>query len=154
MTSDSITITPTCLAVPRTPAEPTSKRIFIRHFIEMVLVMLIGMGVLEGLAALAFAAAGSGLSDQAAWFRVTLMGFSMTAPMVAWMKLRGHSRRQNLEMAASMLAPTAMAAALAAAGVLNAGGALAIQHAVMVPAMLGVMLWRYDEYARPHHARA
>ena len=30
------------------------------------------------------------------------------------------------------------------------GTALAIQHAVMIPAMLAVMLWRYDEYAQTH----
>ena len=38
------------------------------------------------------------------------------------------------------------------ADVVGMGAALAVQHAVMVPAMLGVMLWRYDEYARPHAA--
>jgi hypothetical protein len=35
----------------------------------------------------------------------------------------------------------------AAVSVLGAGGALALQHVVMVPAMLGVMLWRYEEYS-------
>jgi hypothetical protein len=42
------------------------------------------------------------------------------------------------------------AAALAFAGALGTGAALGVQHAVMVPAMLGVMLWRYEESARPH----
>ena len=133
-------------------ASPRSKRAFARHFAEMVVVMLAGMGVLEGLAALAFAAAGSSLSDQPGAVRVLLMGVSMTVPMVAWMRVRGHSARRNLEMAASMVAPTLVAAALTAAGVLGVGAALAVQHAVMVPAMLGVMVWRYDEYARPHAA--
>lgn len=40
--------------LPATPS--TSKRAFARHFAEMVAVMLLGMGVLEGLAALMFAA--------------------------------------------------------------------------------------------------
>jgi hypothetical protein len=30
----------------------------------------------------------------------------------------------------------------------TAGAALGVQHAVMVPAMLGVMLWRYGHYSR------
>ncbi len=126
------------------------KRAFVRHFVEMVVVMLVGMGLLSGLAQLAFAAAGSDLSDQSGAFRVMLMGFNMAVPMAIWMAYRGHSWGRNAEMATSMLVPSFGAAALAAAGVLDAGPALGVQHAVMVPAMLGAMLWRYDEYSRPH----
>lgn len=133
-------------------AGPASNRAFGRHVAEMVVVMLLGMGVLEGLAALAFTAAGSSLPGQSGAVRVTLMGLSMTAPMVVWMRHRGHAAGRNLEMAASMLLPSGVAAALTAVGVLGVGAALLVQHAVMVPAMLGVMLWRYDEYARPHAA--
>jgi hypothetical protein len=118
----------------------------------MLLAMLLGMGVLEGLSALAFTAAGSTLSGQPGAFRVTLMGLSMTVPMVLWMKYRGHSGRRNAEMAASMLVPSTIAASLVAAGAFGVGAAFTVQHAVMVPAMLGVMLWRYDEYARPRAA--
>jgi hypothetical protein len=35
----------------------------------------------------------------------SMMAFSMTAPMVAWMRYRGHARRMTLEMAAAMIAP-------------------------------------------------
>lgn len=134
-------------------AAPPGRRVFARHFAEMVVVMLVGMGVLEGLAAVAFAAAGSGLSDQPGAVRVLLMGFSMTLPMVVWMRHREHSARRSVEMAASMVVPSLLAAALAATDAVGVGAALAVQHAVMVPAMLGVMLWRYDEYARPHPGR-
>ena len=41
-----------------------------RHLVEMVLVMLAGMGVLSGLATLLFSAAGSSLSDLSGGFRV------------------------------------------------------------------------------------
>jgi hypothetical protein len=133
-------------------ARSVSKRAFARHFAEMIVVMLLGMGVLEGLAAVAFAVAGSSLTDQPGALRVTLMGLSMTVPMVVWMRHREHAAGRNVEMATSMLVPSAIAAALAAADTLSAGAALAVQHAVMVPAMLGVMLWRYEEYARPHTA--
>jgi hypothetical protein len=126
------------------------KLAFARHFGEMVLVMFAGMGVLAGLAALAFAASDSSLTDQSGGLRVTLMGLSMTLPMIAWMSYRGHSPARNAEMAASMIAPTAIAAALAWAGTLDAATALGVQHVVMVPAMLGVMLWRYDEYSQSH----
>jgi hypothetical protein len=130
------------------------KRAFVRHFAEMVVAMLVGMGVLGGLAMLAFAAAGSSMSDQPGALRVTLMGVYMTVPMVLWMRYRGHAAGRCVEMAGSMIVPTLAAAALAAAGFLNAGAALAVQHAAMVPAMLGVMLWRYGEYAQPHRRGA
>ena len=127
-----------------------SRRRFLGHFGEMLLVMLLGMGVLSGLAQLAVAAAGGSLSDAPGSFRVLLMGFNMTVPMVAWMSYRGHPRAQNMEMAAAMIVPTLAAAAIPAAGVLSTGAALGIQHAAMIPAMLGVMLWRYEHYSQAH----
>jgi hypothetical protein len=128
----------------------TSRRAFIRHFVEMVLAMFAGMAVFGGLATVAFALAGSGLDDQSVGLRVALMGVYMTIPMVAWMKYRGHSLARNAEMASSMMVPSLLVAVAAWAGDMEAGAALGIQHAIMIPAMLGVMLWRYDEYAQPH----
>jgi FtsH-binding integral membrane protein len=123
------------------------RRRFLRHFGEMLLVMLLGMGVLGGLAELAVAAAGGSLGDAPGSFRVLLMGVNMTVPMVAWMSYRGHPRAQNMEMAAAMMVPTLATAALAAAGALSTGAALGVQHAAMIPAMLGVMLLRYEHYS-------
>lgn len=127
-----------------------SKRAFARHFGEMMLAMLLGMAVLGGLGELVFAAAGSGLGDQPAGLQVMLMGVSMTVPMVTWMSYRGHNGSRNTEMAASMMVPTVAAAALAWAGALESEAALGVQHAVMIPAMLGAMLWRYEDYSRSH----
>jgi hypothetical protein len=127
-----------------------SKRAFARHFGEMVLAMFMGMLVLGGSAELVFALFGSSLSDQSGGTQVMLMGFSMTVPMVLWMRHRGHAAARNVEMAMSMIVPSVAAAALAWAGLLGAGAALGIQHAVMIPAMLGVMLWRYQEYSHSH----
>ena len=83
---------------------------------------------------------------------VTWMGLSMTVPMVAWMAYRGHTSAQNVEMAGSMIIPTILSAVLTWSGAIDTATGLAIQHVVMLPAMLGVMLWRYDEYAHVHHA--
>jgi hypothetical protein len=132
------------------PVTATSRWVFARHFGEMVLAMFLGMAVLGGLAELSFAAAGSSLDDTAAELQVLLMGLNMTVPMVAWMRYRGHTDARNAEMAASMILPTLLAAALAWTGVLGTGGAMALQHGVMIPAMLGVMLWRYQEYSQSH----
>ena len=140
--------TVTTNTVLRTPT--SSKRAFARHFGEMLLAMFVGMVVLGGVAQLLFAAGGSNLSHQSGALRVLIMGFNMTLPMVLWMSYRGHPRTQNVEMASSMVLPSLLAAALAVAGLLGATGALAVQHAVMIPAMLGVMLWRYEHYAHGH----
>ena len=132
------------------PGLSASKRAFARHLGEMLVAMFLGMGVFGGLAALGFAAAGGSSSDLPGGVRVMLMGIYMTVPMVLWMRYRGHAAARNAEMAMSMMVPTVVAAALAFAGALGTGAALGVQHSVMVPAMLGVMLWRYDHYARPH----
>jgi hypothetical protein len=127
---------------------PAGRRAFARHFAEMLLAMFVGMAVLGGLAELVFTLSGSSFSDQSAGVHVMLMGFNMTVPMVGWMAYRGHTRARSVEMAAAMIVPSLVAAALAWAGALDGGAALGLQHAAMIPAMLGVMLWRYDEYAR------
>lgn len=130
----------------------TSQRAFLWHFAEMVAVMIIGMGVFSRITALFLAGVGSGLTDQPAWLRIMLRGVNMTVPMVLWMAWRGHGAARNLEMAASMLVPSALAAALVTTGSLGVMTGMLIQHVVMVPAMLGVMLWRYPVYA--HHSGA
>lgn len=142
--SDTVTTTHTEIS-----ARSGGKRFFLRHFGEMLLAMLLGMGALGGLAQLTLVAAGSSLGQTSGPIRVLVMGVSMTVPMVAWMSYRGHDRARNVEMAGSMIVPSLIAAGLAAAGALDSHGALALQHIVMIPAMLGVMLWRYDHYAHP-----
>jgi hypothetical protein len=128
----------------------TSKLTFARHFAEMLVAMFVGMGVLGGLAMLVFSAAGGSLSDQSVGLRVILMSVYMTIPMAAWMAYRGHAAARNVEMAASMLVPSLVVAAVASAGALEAEAALGLQHAIMIPAMLAVMVWRYRDYAGPH----
>jgi hypothetical protein len=128
------------------PVAP-SKRAFARHFAEMVLAMFIGMGVFAGLAELALSASGSSFSALPGELRILLMGLSMTVPMTAWMAYRGHAGARNAEMAASMMTPTVLVAGLVWGGTLGIESGLGVQHAIMVPAMLGVMLWRYADYA-------
>ena len=125
-----------------------SRRAFTVHLGEMLVAMFLGMMLLGGVSQLALLAAGSNLGEASGAVQVLLMGFNMTVPMVAWMRYRGHDRARTGEMAASMAIPSLGATALAV-GVLSADAALAAQHGLMIPAMLGVMLRRYDHYARP-----
>ena len=136
-----------------------STRRFIRHYVEMIVAMFAGMAVLGGPAMIALGAAGvtsAELRSDAPAAMLLGMGITMTVPMVAWMRYRGHGWRPSNEMAASMMIPTAGVIALLAAGlVTDIGGLLMIEHVVMLPAMLVAMLLRRDEYTGHHaHARA
>ena len=127
----------------------TSTRHFIRHYVEMVAVMFLGMAVLGMPAMLALGAAGvtsAELEADAPGLMLLGMGVTMTVPMVAWMRYRGHGWRASNEMAASMLIPTAGVIALLLL-VDNINTLLAIQHVVMLPAMLVAMLLRREEYS-------
>jgi hypothetical protein len=142
----------TSISAPAATMRSTSKLAFARHYGEMVLVMFAGMVVLGGLTQLGLGIAGSSLDDLPGGLHISLMGLWMTGPMVAWMAYRGHTTAQNAEMAGSMIIPSVFAAILTWSGAIDAATGLAIQHGIMLPAMLGVMLWRYDEYAHVHHA--
>lgn len=117
------------------------------HVGEMIAAMVAGMVVLGGAVAGALALAGASLSGASAPLNATVMAFTMTVPMVAWMRYRGHPSRHNAEMAASMVVPTALVIALYAAGAIASGTVLLAQHVVMIAAMVAAMLWRYQHYS-------
>ena len=83
------------------------------------------------------------------------MAMTMTVPMVGWMMYRGHGRRANAEMSASMFVPTFAVIGLLWAGLLTDLGVLMIiEHVAMLLAMAAVMLLRPDEYTHHHGHRA
>jgi hypothetical protein len=78
---------------------------------------------------------------------------TMTVPMIAWMRYRGHRWQPTLEMAASMILPTLLAIALLAADVLSSEALMGLEHVAMLLGMLAAMLLRVDEYtSHAHHA--
>jgi hypothetical protein len=125
----------------------SGRRAFWLHFGEMLVAMFAGMAVLGGAVEGVLALAGSSLSNASPAVAAAVMAFNMTVPMVGWMRYRGHPARHNAEMAGSMIVPTGMVIALFWLNVLPGSAVLAVQHIVMIPAMLGVMLWRYEHYA-------
>ena len=117
----------------------------IRHYAEMVVAMLLGMLVLEL----------TPFDPVEAEPLLLGMATAMTIPMVAWMRHRGHGWRPASEMSAAMYVPTLAALALGWTGVLDGAHAqMGVQHVVMFPAMLGVMLLRRDEYTGHAHQPA
>jgi hypothetical protein len=125
-------------------------RHFVRHYVEMLVAMLAGMAVLGiPLVALLGAAGASRAEIRADTPALLLLGMAitMTVPMVAWMRFRGHRWPASIEMAASMFIPTFAAIGLLATGIVeDIGTLLTIQHVAMFPAMLVAMLLRRDEY--------
>jgi hypothetical protein len=127
-------------------------RNFLRHYGEMLVAMFLGMFVLGGAGALLLIIVGvdSEWDSEAPELLLVAMAFTMTVPMVAWMRYRGHGWRPASEMAAAMFAPSVAAIVLLwAALVEDTDALLTIQHVAMLAAMLAVMLLRRDEYTGP-----
>jgi len=113
----------------------------------MLIAMVAGMVVLGGAVEGALALVGASLSDGPASLAAAVMAVNMTVPMVWWMHHRGHPAQHNVEMAASMVVPPAVVIALDWLAVIASGSVMMVQHVVMIPAMVAVMLWRYEHYS-------
>jgi hypothetical protein len=129
-----------------------STRHFFVHYAEMVAAMFIGMFALSKPADWLFSALGTSTSSQHPAMMLLSMGITMTLPMVAWMRYRGHDWRATNEMAASMLIPTFAAMALVATGTMSSGSVMVLEHVAMLAGMLVAMLLRRDEYSGAGHA--
>jgi hypothetical protein len=128
-------------------------RSFTRHYAEMVVAMFAGMIVLGLPAEAGLRVIGSSSADlQVDAPAVLLIGMAltMTVPMVAWMRFRGHGWRPCAEMAGAMFVPTLIAVALLGSADFHA--LMMWEHVGMLIAMLGAMLARPAEYMHAHHA--
>jgi len=133
-----------------------STRTFIRHYLEMLVAMFLGMFALGLPLAALLGVLGV---DVGSWHRdapeLELLGmaFVMTVPMVAWMRHRGHGWAPAADMTAAMFLPSLAAIALLWAGLVEDSHALMmIQHIAMFPSMLVAMLLRRSEYSGRVHA--
>jgi hypothetical protein len=140
------------------PQSPSSAaKHFIRHYVEMVIAMFLGMAILGVPAGAAMSALGISwgqVTDDAPALMFLGMATTMTVPMVAWMMYRGHGWRANAEMSASMFLPTFAVIGLLWAGLLtDLGTLMGIEHVAMLLAMLVAMLLRPAEYTH-HHGHA
>ena len=126
-------------------------RHFVRHYLEMLVAMTAGMVVLTPLWELGLGVAGASWLLERTEPATLVMATSMSVPMVAWMRYRGHGWPASIEMSLSMFVPTFAAIALLAAGLVTGIHALlSIQHIAMLPSMLVAMLARRDEYTHSH----
>jgi hypothetical protein len=129
-----------------------STRRFIRHYLEMVAAMFLGMITLGVPAGWLFSAFGTSWSGLSPAMMLLAMAVTMSLPMAGWMRYRGHGWRTTMDMVAAMLLPTAALTALLWAGVVaGMGGPMVIEHVAMLVGMLVAMLLRLDEYAGANH---
>jgi hypothetical protein len=127
---------------------------FTRHLLEMVAAMGAGMAVLG----VALGVLGEPPGYANLLLRYGLMGAFMSAPMVAWMRHRGHQWSDGLEMTVAMLAPMFALVLPVELGVARYVPELSDQslpifsHVAMIAGMVVLMIYRFERYA--HGARS
>ena len=127
---------------PDTRSRRSTARHLVRHYLEMVVAMLVGMAVLGSVHQLLWPAL-TARADVA----VMVMATDMAIGMGAWMKFRGHSWRGIAEMSAAMYAPFAVLLVPFWLGTVGEGDLMMWGHVLMFPAMALVMYLRPAEYA-------
>jgi hypothetical protein len=124
---------------------------FVLHFVEMTVVMELGMMAIYALnAQVLVPLAHVDLTGPTPETQVLAMGVFMGLPMAAWMGLRRHGWRNGLEMAGAMVVPFAGAVILHIAGLLPQAEMMGVGSNLMWLAMVGVMLLRWHHYAGAH----
>lgn len=124
---------------------------FGRHLAEMVAAMWLGMALGGVIFAPVFTALGTTASEvRVRYPEVFLLGMAlvMTAPMVAWMRHRGHGWRACLEMSAAMVVPGALVLCAFWLGMTD-GPACGLYCALMIVGMVVAMVFRREEYGWP-----
>lgn len=121
------------------------KRAFLRHYLEMIVAMLVGMIVVGGAVRGVLALAGAGFPDVAELTALE-MAFDMSVGMVVWMRYRGHGWAGSLEMAGAMFAPAVALFPLLWLGAVAGEDLLVLEHLAMLPAMYLVMRRRRHTY--------
>jgi hypothetical protein len=133
----------------------TSTRSFARHFGEMLIAMVVGMAVLGVAASLLLALLGcASLLKEHVDLHAVVMATNMTVGMGLWMRHRGHGWQHIGEMGAAMYLPFVVLLVPYWTGLLGGAMLVAGGHLLMLPAMLGIMLYRWDVYAQDHQQHA
>jgi hypothetical protein len=138
------------MKIPRPTHTSNATWQFVRHYLEMVVAMLLGMTILGPLESM--------LLDPVGWQSVRavpelnalVMATNMTLAMVAWMRYRGHGGAATTLMAAAMYLSFVVLFPLLWLGVVSPSGVLVGGHLAMLPAMAAAMLLRRDEYTGHH----
>ncbi len=136
---------------PIRPAGGHGRRRLLRHYLETVAAMLVGMMVLGTALRGVLALAGLRYPSQYPELAALEMAVTMSVGMVAWMRHRAHGWASALEMAGAMFAPLAVLFPLLWVGVIADDSLVVLEHLAMLPLMLLVMWRRRAEYGGSSH---
>lgn len=115
---------------------------FVRHYLELLVAMVVGMIALGPVMTLLWPAA-----HDRADVSVLVMATTMAVGMGAWMLVRGHSWAAVGEMSAAMYVPFAVLLVPYSAGAVSQSLLFTAGHVLMLPAMALAMALRPHEYA-------
>src|ERR671910_2956588 len=126
----------------RHPDQSVRKSRFWRHFVEMIVAMVVGMAVLGVPFRAILGSLGYTWDDAVARFpEIACVGmtFNMAVGMVAWMRYRGHAWWASVEMTMAMYTATAVALGMFWQHIISVEPLIGLMHVLMVPAMLLTM---------------
>ncbi|MEV4543239.1 hypothetical protein ACGFJ5_10595 [Micromonospora echinaurantiaca] len=132
---------------PATPAHSRSVRLvrpLVRHYVEMVVAMTVGMMVIGALRSFLGLTVPFAERPGAAYL---LMATDMAIGMAIWMGVRRHPWAATAEMCAAMYVPVALVP-LVWTGVIGTMPFMIAVHVLMLAAMLAVLLRRRQQLAR------
>jgi hypothetical protein len=139
------------MTTPRTWARTPAWQ-FVRHYLEMVVAMVLGMVLLAPLEAALLNPLGWAAVYAVPELEALIMASNMTVAMVVWMRHRGHGWAATNEMAAAMYLPFLVLFPPLWLGLITPATMLAGGHLLMLAAMAAAMLRRRAEYTGHHHA--
>ena len=123
---------------------------FVRHYLEMVVAMVLGMVILGPLESALLTPLGWPSIRAIPEFDALVMATNMTVAMVAWMRYRSHGWAATNEMAIAMYLPFLVLFPPLWLGFITPATMLTGGHLLMLPAMAGAMLLRRNEYTGHH----
>jgi hypothetical protein len=124
---------------------------FLRHYLEMVAAMVVGMVVLGAAVRGVLALVGLDFPAQYPELLALEMAVDMSVGMIAWIRLRGHGWAATLEMAGVMFAPLVVLFPLLWLGLIAGDSLMVLEHLAMLPLMYLVMRYRRAAYGGLPH---
>jgi len=118
-------------------------RKFVLHLGEMFVAMVVGMIALDALFGGLLAVAGTSypvLVDDAPAVVALILMFNMTAPMLLWMRFRGHESSEVSAMGVAMVVVGAFTVFLLWLAMIDAEAICGVECGLMIPAMITAML--------------